>query len=118
MRHDNLHIPTWVRKAFSGASDSGFVKLPRTGWNQVTMASFFRMDQRCWFISDSYWFADDGDMVCQPELILSKDDPEVIKQCDFLASLLGTTYKINPQFDPDAPDSDGGISVVFKRNGV
>lgn len=108
MRYDNLHIPVWVRKALLRASDSGLVELPRTGWNQVTMASFFRMDQRCWHISDCYSF-DSNVMICDPESAMTKDNPIVVEQCNFLSSVLQCRYEIEQVHD--------GVRVKF-FNGV
>lgn len=93
MRSDNLHIPPWVRQALSNASNSGLIDLPRTGWNQFTMSSFFRTEKRCWFISDTYRF-ETGTMVCEPDCSMLKDDPIVIEQCDFLSKVLHCRYEI------------------------
>lgn len=118
MLAQSLHIPIWVRNGITLATEAGVLKRPRTGWDQSTMASFFRLDKRCWLISDSFWFTPAGEMVCQPELLLSAEDPQVIAQCEFLASVLGATYKIMPMHDEDAPAGEGGIAVKFTKVGA
>lgn len=99
--------PHWVKQALEVASRKGIVSKPNAGWISAEIETFFRVDERCWMISDEFYFSG-AMMVCKPMMPQRKDDPAVLDACQFLAEVLGARVTIR-----DDDEADGYLHIEF-----